>query len=165
MAVEISLKDISDYTNSHGYGHGNNYLIGSYAAGWTVTEIQVAGFLFFATTNEAANSSTWANSPQYPPVTASLSSGANGFSPVPAHVSNYGNAQWIMMSEVQAPSVNFQVLNGTTEIGASYVLPVNIKWRSQYRLAIATDFYFQTFLDDSTAPEFSFQGTATMTTS
>lgn len=160
MGLNITYKDISDATLGNGYARGKGYLIASYAAGWTITEIVVSGFIQTAILSQAANTNPWANAPILPPVTACLSWGPNGFTPVPAHAANYGNAQWLMLSEVQPAAMDWQILNGTVQIGSLLQVPITITWRQQIRVSVATDIYFQTFTDSSSAPAFTWQGTS-----
>lgn len=162
MSVGFANQNISDNKAGNGYAGGNNYLIASYSAGWTITGIDVTLTMTFVASSLPTNTTTWGNAGIYDPVTIGLAQVPAGTGPLAAHDSNFNSSQWLQLEAAGADEVTFEVLNGSTAIGSTFIIPYRTRYRQQQRLAAATDFYLQTFQQTSTAPHFSISGTATV---
>jgi hypothetical protein len=163
--INYKHTDISDALAGYPYSGGQNYLIASYGAGWTLTGIDVQGMITVQAENSPTNTASWVNAGQFQPIMQALVAVPNGTTPLFAHTGNFPNSQWLQIESVDVTGMSFEVLNGSTAIGSTFHIPVDIRYRVQVRLAAATDYYFQTFVNSASAPHWTFTGIGTVWTS
>lgn len=162
MTLGFATANISDFKAGFSYSAGNDYFVASYSSGWTITGFDVTLVMTFVASSLATNTTPWGNAAIVDPVTVGLAQVPAGDTPLAAHDSNFDSLQWLQLETIGADSVTFEVLDGSSAIGSTFVVPYRTRYRSQMRLTAATDFYVQTFQQTSTAPHFSISGTATV---
>lgn len=160
MAVNRTTTDISDYVHSFTYAHGNNYLISSWSAGWTITGIDITARVTTVTSDQATNSSSWANSAVVDSPYVALSMVNSGATPASPNGANWSSSQWLYIGALAYDDRIFEVLPGSAQIGVNLSARVQLRYRRQFRLAAATDLYLQTYQGLTSAPQFSLEGVA-----
>jgi len=162
MSVDFWNTDISDASLGNTYDRGFAYKLASYSAGWTLTGIDVTGLLNTEVASVATNTNPWTSPPIEWPIMAGLCSGATGFTPVKPNDADMQNSQWLNLENIVTGGVTFEVENGSSQIGSTFLIPYRLRFRCQIRLLVGTDFYLYIWNQNPSATTFTFQGNSTV---
>jgi len=162
MGISYTRQDLAYIATGETYSISHLGELASYAAGWTFTGIDMSGHLQTEAVNSATDTTSWGNAAFHRPIVVAISSGASGFTPVSPDDADLDNAQWEYIASVPQPGLSFIAIPGSDQVGSSFLIPFNIHYRTQKRLAVATDYYVAFYCQDSASPTFGLTGIATL---